>query len=82
MSQVMNRMAESPRVEGEPPAESPIPPSLQAQTGTARSLGRWREQWLNFGATPQQYEKWLDRLLLAGLLATAAICVYIFFVAG
>lgn len=77
----MNRMADSTtpasRHEGASSAASENRPP-----GAGPSAPSWTERILNLLPTASQYEKLIDRLLLAGLLLTLAIALYIFATAG
>lgn len=78
----MHRMVEAPSSQREPTGEGTTRENYEVQTGATKKSRHWREQLLNFGATPSQYERWVDRVLVVGLVGTALICFYIFFLAG
>ena len=72
-------MAEPTRLD-EAHKQAPVPDLLE-RPGPAGKLARAKEQLWNLSLASQHYEKWLDRLLLLGLLVTAVMSAYIFFVA-
>ncbi|MCX8072855.1 MAG: hypothetical protein N3C12_10440 [Candidatus Binatia bacterium] len=75
-------MAENSSTNFERKAPSPAQETAADARSAESRLNRWRAQLLSFRAEPQQFEKWLDRLLLLGLVTTLAIVFYIFFLSG